>query len=272
MHNRRSTIRKRKGFTPPLGGTGFTLIELLVVIAIIALLMAVLMPSLNRAKKQAKAVACQAQLKQWGLCFSMYADDNNGQFIYGAHSGQWRWMLNLYNIQGSLSFCCPAASDPDKPRGKFGTWGGGGLVSGDADYVMQGDYGSYGINRWTYNRKKSQSDKGYWRATNVKEAGQIPVFMDCAFYGARPVCTHPPPLYDGDLSGFPANMMKRFCIDRHNGTINGLFMDWSVRKVGLKELWVLKWHRDYETGGPWTRAGGCRPSDWPEWMRKFKDY
>ena len=54
--------------------------------------------------------------------------------------------------------------------------------------------------------------------------------------------------------------------------INGLFMDWSVRRIGLKELWTLKWYEDYNTAGPWTKAGGVQPSDWPKWMRKFKDY
>jgi prepilin-type N-terminal cleavage/methylation domain-containing protein len=44
----------------------FTLIELLVVVAIIALLMAILMPALQRVKSQAKAVACMSYLKQWG--------------------------------------------------------------------------------------------------------------------------------------------------------------------------------------------------------------
>jgi len=59
---------------------GFTLIELLVVIAIIALLMAILMPALERVKKQAKMVACQSNLKQWGLVWAMYTDENNSKF------------------------------------------------------------------------------------------------------------------------------------------------------------------------------------------------
>jgi prepilin-type processing-associated H-X9-DG protein len=66
--------------------------------------------------------------------------------------------------------------------------------------------------------------------------------------------------------------MNWACIERHVGGTNGLFMDWSVRKIGLKELWTLKWHREYNTRGPWTKAGGARPEDWPEWMRRFKDY
>jgi len=44
------------------------------------------------------------------------------------------------------------------------------------------------------------------------------------------------------------------------------------RTVGLKELWTLKWHREFDTAGPWTKAGGVLPGDWPEWLRKFKDY
>ncbi len=49
-------------------------------------------------------------------------------------------------------------------------------------------------------------------------------------------------------------------------------MDFSVRKVGLKELWTLKWRREYNTCNEWTLCGGVEPNDWPEWMRGFKDY
>lgn len=66
--------------------------------------------------------------------------------------------------------------------------------------------------------------------------------------------------------------MQSFCINRHSGHVNGLFLDWSVRKIGLKELWTLKWNPQFNTADKWTRAGGVQPEDWPAWMRRFKDY
>jgi len=65
-----------------LGLTGFTLIELLVVIAIIAVLMAILMPALNRAREQGKRTACLNNLRQLTLGWILYADDSDDKIVH----------------------------------------------------------------------------------------------------------------------------------------------------------------------------------------------
>jgi prepilin-type N-terminal cleavage/methylation domain-containing protein len=77
--NRRKSLARRS-----LGVTGFTLVELLVVIAIIALLMAVLLPALNKARVQAKRIVCLSDLKQLTLGWMTYASGNNDKLVNGA--------------------------------------------------------------------------------------------------------------------------------------------------------------------------------------------
>jgi hypothetical protein len=80
---------------------------------------------------------------------------------------------------------------------------------------------------------------------------------------------------DGPRSRFEAwtnQDMARCCINRHGGFVGCVFADASARKVGLKELWTLKWHKTFDTAGPWTLAGGVTASDWPDWIVRFKDY
>ena len=59
---------------------GFTLVELLVVVSVITLLLSILLPSLRRAREQAKEVVCGARLRQWGLAFACYANENSARY------------------------------------------------------------------------------------------------------------------------------------------------------------------------------------------------
>ena len=123
--------------------------------------------------------------------------------------------------------------------------------------------GSYGYNAWL--------GESHYRVAG--HAG-IPVVFDCRSARAWPTHYDDPPEYEGQF-GRPSPVliyMRTVCLNRHNGGINMLFRDWSVRKVGLKENWTLKWHPEFDTSGPWTMAGGVQPEDWPEWMRRFKEY
>ena len=285
------TVATSQKSEKPLGTKrGFTLIELLVVIAIIATLTAILIPSLRRARRQAKKVACHANLKQWALIFDMYTNDNNNYFFKGLE-GDWIEILKpLYGERGGLT-CCPAATRTLEKggRGVFAAW--------END---EGDYGSYGLNAWVRDADTGDAigDELYWRKTDVAGAENIPVLLDSISVAGRPDSASIPPEYNGQLAMLPASaeqtasfcigpppgdgdpneqfglteQMKNFCINRHgHGTTNCLFMDHSVRAVGLKELWKLKWHRKFDVNGSWT--GNYNPPPvWPDWMKKFKNY
>ncbi|MFH1881341.1 MAG: type II secretion system protein [Planctomycetota bacterium] len=267
--------------------TGFTLIELLVVIAIIALLMAILMPALQRVKKQAEGVTCQSNLRQWGTIFAMYTDDNEGYFPErksgGDAYGRWMDSMREYYITAEDIRLCPVAkkiANPDMIQGidwwgsTFTSWGN--IPGWDAGGQRTiGYYGSYGVNGFIYVPVGSdvygKATHRFWRTINVKGGNNIPMFLDCYFWCGWPDDDDTPPEYDGHQLRPDENAMNRFCLNRHEGHVNIIFMDYHVQKVGLKQLWTLKWSRDFNLVNPWTTAGGVLPADWPNWMSSFKD-
>lgn len=262
----------------------FTLIELLVVIAIIALLMAILMPSLQRVRMQARAVACQSNLKQWGVIWAMYADDNHGMFPKrGASTGRWIDVLFDYYYKDDKFRVCPAATKiafPQYPPGASSTLevGGDALTSwgriAESSGRPAGTYGSYGVNGWIYQPAEDtlygKPAQFFWRTPNVKGAARVPLFLDCWFWCGWPEHTDTPPKSDDRLARYPGddNAMNRFCINRHQQATNGVYLDYHVEKIWLKALWRQQWSKP-----PRFDVGAPKP-DWATeapWMTSFKD-
>jgi prepilin-type N-terminal cleavage/methylation domain-containing protein/prepilin-type processing-associated H-X9-DG protein len=280
---------------------GFTLVELLVVISIIALLMAVLLPGLSAARRQAKNIKDMANLRQWGVMLTMFAQDNDGKLMVGWNGGEmWTTTLMKYYKGSNDIALCPMASTGFRssspplfhfrgtdtvdqtfmPWGKFGV---NGYPTNAAYGEKDGMYGSYGINGWvydaldigvpgTYNTTGPPDTRAYyWRNINVKNASTVPLFGDCMYDGGTPEeGDKPSPVKGTELNAATGTDMSIYCLDRHQGGINMTFMDGSVRKVGLKELWRLKWHRKFNTG--LYHPPSPSTAFWPTWMQGLQDY
>ena len=130
--------------------------------------------------------------------------------------------------------------------------------------------GSYGFNQYLFHGFSSRAGHGQpvnIDVSSLREVSSIPLLLDGRMPMGKPRDNDRPPFREGAIF-----RMGGFCLNRHNGNVNALFLDWSVRRVGLKELWTLKWYKEFDRANRWTKAGGVQPDDWPKWMQGMKDY
>jgi prepilin-type N-terminal cleavage/methylation domain-containing protein/prepilin-type processing-associated H-X9-DG protein len=272
MHKVRQGYRRRRGCGRRTSVDGFTLVELLVVIGIIAVLVGILLPALNKARRAARTTVCLSNLRQLCTSFTLYTQENKGKYSPYFTNPHLQW-LHQFKRYGQIDAVriCPEANQEntfntssDQYGGAFLYWGPRGNNIKDP-ITGKGGTGSYGINGYIYRLggvggddsavvKNGGGDKDLFWDLPTKRASEIPFVADCIWENGWPhESDQPNPnLYYHD---YGYNMMSRFCIARHKDAINVGFVDGHVRTVPLVELWTLPWH------GPLSGPKAWRPPD-----------
>lgn len=223
---------------------GFTLIELLVVISIIALLIAILLPALSRARDTARALQCQSMLKQWGIAHQIYQDEHNN-FLLPHHSPGYRmWATNqafkrLLGFTSELNndwdmwdarYHCP--SYPLTPTHKPGWYTGPNL------HIWK----SYGqvANHWRDYNAAGRPFQMFWGSDNlqfqeqeVRQPSSKLAFMDASTWWVAE--EYHRQSWVNDIG--PAYGPNDGIAHRHNGAANALYLDGHV-EAHTREAWI----------------------------------
>jgi len=278
---------------------GFTLVELLVVIGIIALLISVLLPALNKARKASRTTACMSNLRQLAMAEIQYNMDCKGKFspYYNGSGGtkfQIEWMAQVMKPQQLDKVrLCPEAQTPNaaypesgnQPGTAFNCWGPGGQALTDPnDYTGTGPpkngvgrklTGSYAFNGYCLriddsgnNNTLCQNGQGkivswLWQVM-PKRGAEVPVMSDGVWPTAwvKETDAVPKSLY-ADTGVPPAlsigNNWVRVVVARHGYAINVAFLDGHVVTTQLPDLWMLRWHNGWSLDQPQTGPGNGYP-------------
>ncbi|HIG27156.1 MAG TPA: prepilin-type N-terminal cleavage/methylation domain-containing protein [Verrucomicrobiales bacterium] len=270
---------------------GFTLIELLVVIAIIAILAGMLLPSLSKAKSRAKGAHCRSNLRQWGVIWLIYADDNDNSFSAGNGvgwaRGEWVKALRDHYDKKPQLLLCPVATLRRGPGSReirvpvddrrAVAWGGPNtaydfpLNDPNAFTTRRGQskrlLSSYGINNWVYDvpagvsSLQGRNTSWNWRTFDVPQPSVTPLFLDAMWRGGGPFHTDRPPRFNGEWAGYGAES-HHFAVARHGKGVHVLSFDSSVVSKRARDLWTIPWHREYDLS-----YANRRGNFFPAWMQ-----
>jgi prepilin-type N-terminal cleavage/methylation domain-containing protein/prepilin-type processing-associated H-X9-DG protein len=187
------------------GGTlmkrrGFTLIELLVVVAIIALLIAILLPSLGRAKAVAVRVKCASVLRQWGQVVAMYEAEYNGVWAIKFNGQGWNSTASGYGTEWASKYNSVMRTCPGDPTA---------ANTGTTLYCMVRPAPLVSnVVQWNISQVHSPSTLVLMSDSDQVQSGQNPWFTSLA----------DPPMVN----------LKTALDNRHRGVGNVLFMDSHV--------------------------------------------